>query len=64
MWEPRDKMEMDCPGEPAEVWRVGIPSTTGEGAALSVKWAAELREIIDPGPLGMENDEWPASPSQ
>lgn len=57
-------MEMDCPGEPAEVWRVGIPSTTGEGAALSVKWAAELREIIDPGPLGMENDEWPASPSQ
>lgn len=34
-----------------------MPSTTGEGVALSGKQAAELREIIDPGPLRMENNE-------
>lgn len=56
-WEPRDKMEMERWGQPAGVWRVGMLSTTGEGVALSGNWAAELREIIDPGPLRVENNE-------
>ena len=48
VWETRDKMEMEHWGQPAEVWRVRMLSTTGEGVALSGNWAAELREIMVP----------------